>query len=89
MADRFDQLVAGAPVLDLARSDHRALEARAVVENIMGSMIGSVRKELSDRAKFEAGKSKKPPRAPTAEGYTKLLLADLKARGWELREVKP
>lgn len=63
------------------------MEAHAVVENIMGSMIGSVRKELSDGAKFEKGKSKKPPRAPTAEGYTKILLADLAARGFAIRET--
>lgn len=84
---RFARLTEGAPMLDLGEPKSRATEARAVVENVMGSMIGSVRKELSDIAKFEKGKAKKPPRAPSADGYTKILLADLKARGWELREI--
>lgn len=74
--------LAEAPALDLSRSDHRRMEADGVVENIIGSMIGSVRKELKD---IKEGRKAKPP---TAAGYTKLLLADLKARGFELREIE-
>lgn len=67
-----------APMLDLARTDHRRMEAEAVVENILGSMLGSMEAHLK---KPEKRKRPKP------EGYTRILLDDLKARGWELREV--
>ena len=67
-----------APALDLGRPDHRRLEAEAVVENILGSMLGSMEAHLK---KPEKRKRPKP------EGYMKILLADLKARGWELREI--
>ena len=67
---------ADAPALDLANAGrHRAMEARGVIENVMGSLIGSVRRELQGKRK------------PTAEGYAAILLDDLKARGWELREI--
>ena len=54
------------------------MEAEAVVENILGSMLGSMEAHIK---KPEKRKRPKP------EGYTKILLADLKARGWELREI--
>lgn len=81
--DRFDRLVAGAPVLDMSAPEARRMEALAVVENILGSMIGSVRRELAAEAKS------KKVKGPTGAGYAKLLLADLSARGWELRETGP
>jgi len=68
-----------APALDLGNPAHRRLEAEGVVENILGSMLGSLEAHL-----------KKPEKRkrPTPEGYAKILLADLKARGWELREIE-
>ena len=71
---------AEAPVLDLSTPTAARMEAVGVIENIMGSMIGSVRKELKDERE---GRKVKPP---TAKGYTALLMADLKARGFERRE---
>lgn len=68
-----------APALDLSNPEHRRLEAEAVVENILGSMLGSMEAHLK---KPEKRKRPKP------EGYTQILLADLKARGWELREIE-
>ena len=40
-----------APALDLGLPAGRRMVAIGVVENIMGSMIGSVRKELKDQEK--------------------------------------
>ena len=66
---------ADAPALDLANAGHRAMEARGVIENVMGSLIGSVRRELQGK------------RTPTAEGYAAILIDDLRARGFDLVEV--
>lgn len=68
-----------APALDLGKPSHRRMEAEAVVENILGSMLGSMEAHLK---KPEKRKRPKP------EGYAKILLADLRARGWELRELE-
>ena len=67
-----------APALDLGVPVHRRMEAEAVVENVLGSMLGSMEAYL-----------KKPEKRkrPKSEGYTKILLADLHARGWEIREI--
>lgn len=67
-----------APALDLGLPTHRRMEAEGVVENILGSMLGSMEAHL-----------KKPEKRkrPSPAGYTKILLADLAARGWELREI--
>lgn len=67
-----------APTLDLGNPAHRRMEAEGVVENILGSMLGSMEAHLK---KPEKRKRPKP------EGYAKILLADLKARGWELVET--
>jgi hypothetical protein len=68
-----------APALDLGRPDHRRMEAEAVVENILGSMLGSMEAHL-----------KKPEKRkrPTPEGYARILIDDLRARGWEVRDVQ-
>lgn len=67
-----------APALDPARTDHRRMEAEAVVENILGSMLGSMEAHL---------KAPEKRKRPTPEGYARIFLGDLKARGWELREI--
>lgn len=72
---------ADAPALDLSKPESRRMEATAVVENVIGSLIGSVRLEVENRAK------NKKARAPSAEGYARVLLQDLKARGFEVREI--
>jgi hypothetical protein len=51
-------------------------DADYVLENILGSMIGS--------AVLHAEKGK---RRPTAAGYRKILIADLAARGWSIQRT--
>lgn len=67
-----------APALDLGKPAHRRMEAEAVVENVLSSMLGSIEAHL---------KSPEKRKRPRPEGYTKILLTDLEARGWELREI--
>lgn len=70
-----------APAFDLSNPKHRQMEADGVVENVLGSIIGSVRKELKDIAE---GKKAKPP---TAAGYAKIMRADLAARGFAVQPI--
>lgn len=76
--ERFDSLIAGAPTLDLADPKHRRMVAEGVLENILGSMLGSMEAHLK---KPEKRKRPKP------EAYAKIMLDDLKARGWMLVEA--
>lgn len=70
----FDRLVATAPP---GRIDPR-VEIEGVLENVLGSMLGS----------FEAHLKKPEKRKrPKPAAYAKILLDDLKARGWALVEV--
>ena len=53
--------------------------AVVIVPNFsVGSMLGSMEAHLKQPEKRKR---------PKPDGYTKIMLADLKARGWELREI--
>ena len=69
-------------VLDLSKQAARDLEAQGVVENILGGMIGAVQRQLKAEA---AGKKPKPP---NAAGLAKIMLADLRARGYGIAPLK-
>lgn len=58
-------------------------EAVGVVENILSSIIGSVRKEL------EARTNNKKAKPPSPEGYRAILEEDLHARGWAILPMGP
>lgn len=69
-------------VLDLSQQATRDKEAEFVIENILGSMIGSVQRQLKAEA---VGKKPKPP---SAAGLAKIMVADLRARGYRIAPLK-
>lgn len=67
-----------APALDTSTPENQRLEADLVVENVLGSMLGSMRRHIT----------KKTKKAPTAKGYAKILLQDLRARGFDIVQTE-
>jgi len=54
-------------------------EVDGVLENVLGSMLGSMEVHIKNPEKRKR---------PKPEAYAKIMLEDLAVRGWELRRVK-